>query len=233
MAKKTYPDFNELPELGEDFGAPEPSGFKHKLSQAGNKAFGLIKLVLGICLLPCVYTFTTAFFKQIGLIEKSLQGYFWAGVDTLLIVYLFVWEPARIYKWGHKLLEIIFNFIKPLVKVAPYLLPIYTIVLFIVYGLLSLMIKSSWLIEYTIFLAGFSIALHLVFSAKSIRGKKGDFLKANYIFGFSFIYIINVMILAFCLNLTFSEFSFVNFSNNAFQSAGDIFYAVFKQLFLR
>ena len=233
MRKKAYPDFNELPELGEDFSSPEPSGFKQQLSQAGNKAFGLIKLILGICLLPCVYTFTTAFLKQIGLIEKSLQCYFWAGVNTLLIVYLFIWEPAKIYKWGHKLLEIIFNFVKPLVKFAPYLLPIYTIVLFIVYGLLSLMIKSSWLIGYTIFLAGLSITLHLVFSAKSIRGKKGDFLKANYIFGFSFIYIINVMILAFCLNLTFNEFSFVNFSNNAFQSAGDIFYAVFKQLFLR
>jgi len=204
--------------------------FKPGLS---NKVFGIIKFGLGICLLPFVYSTSIVFFNQFGLIEKSLQGYFWSGAIALLIIYLFIWEPAIIYAKGQKLLEMIFIFFKPLVKLAPYVLPVYTIVLFIIYGLFSLAVKSAWLVQYSLFLIGFTFALHLVFSAKSIRSKKSDFLKANYIFGFSMIYIIDVAILAFCMNLIFKEFSFVNFSNSAYQAASNIFYALFKQLFLR
>jgi hypothetical protein len=40
------------------------------------------------------------------------------------------------------------------------------------------------------------------------------------------------MLISFFISLIFEEFSFVNFSNNSFQTAKDIFYAVFKQLFL-
>ena len=126
----------------------------------------------------------------------------------------------------------VFNFFKPIVKVAPYLLPIYTIVLLIIYGLLSLVTASAWLLKYSMFLFGFSIALHLVFSAKSIRTKKSDFLKANYIFGFSFVYIVNVFILALGMSLIFKEFSLVNFFSVSFQAAKGILHAVVKQLFL-
>lgn len=210
---------------------PKTEGdFKPRFS---NKVFGIIKFILGVCLLPFVYSTSLAFLSQFGLLQKSLQGYFWSGVIALLIVYLFVWEPAIIYARGQRLLEMIFIFFKPLVRLAPYVLPVYTIVLFIIYGLLSPAIKGAWLVQYSMFLIGSTLALHLVFSAKSIRSKKADFLKANYIFGFSLIYVINLTILAFCINLIFKEFSFVAFCNSAFQAASNMFYAVFKQLFLR
>jgi hypothetical protein len=225
-------DKNESPKKEADF-KPESSGSGSKISWLSNRAFGVIKFCLGICLLPFVYSTSLAFLNQLGLIENSLQGQFWSGVITLLIVHLFVWEPAIIYTKGQKLLEMIFIFFKPLVRIAPFLLPVYTIILFILYGLSSLMIKESWLLRYSVFLIGFTISLHLIYSAKSIRSKKGDFLKANYIFGFSFIYILNIIILAFCFNLVFREFSFINFSNSAYQTASNVFYSVFKQLFLR
>jgi len=242
MAKRKFPDFQALfqPDMETQ---PESSGFTQKFSGLGKKSFAIIKFLLGICLLPFVYSATVAFLSEFNLIEKPLQNYFWSGIITLLIIYLFIWEPAIIYAKGQKVLELIFNFFKPLVRVAPYLLPIYTIILFIIYTLLSLVVsakggsasggKSDWLIQYSLFLFGFTIALHLIFSAKTIRSKKSDFLKGNYIFGFSFIYIINLILLALFINLIFKEFSFVNFFNNSFQIAKSILYAVLKQLFLR
>ncbi len=205
---------------------------KAKLAHFSQRLFGIIKLLLGVSLLPFVYGSTVSFLNEFAFIEKSLQSSFWSGLISLLIIYLFVWEPKVVYLKGHRLLEIIFSFFKPLVKVAPYLLPVYTLVLFALYGILSYFVKSPQLINNFAFLFGFSIALHLIFSAKSIRGKKDDFLKGNYIFGFSFIYILNVILLAFCLNLIFDKFSFVKFSNQSFQIASGVFYAVFKQLFL-
>jgi len=203
-----------------------------KISGLSNKAFGIIKFILGICLLPFVYSSSVSFLSEFTLINKLLQNYFWWGVISLLIIYLIIWEPTIIYVRGQKLVEIFFTFFKPLVKVAPALLPVYTIVLFILYSLLSFIFKSDSLIKHFIFLFGFSMALHLIFSAKTLRSKQGDFLKANYIFGFFLVYIINLILLAFGLNLIFKEFSVVNFINQSFQIANNIFYAVFKQFFL-
>jgi len=214
----------------------EPVGisgdFSSKISGLSSKAFGIIKFVLGLLLLPFVFSTAVSFLNEFGLVNRNLQAIFWSGVISFLVIYLFIWEPALIYNKGHKLLEIMFSFFKPMVNVAPFLLPIYVIIAFIIYGLLSLAIKSSWLVEYTLFLIGFAAVLHLVFSAKTIRTKKGDFLKGNCIFGFSFIFILNLALLALGFSLIFKEFSFVNFCNISFSIASKIFYVVFKQLFL-
>jgi hypothetical protein len=196
------------------------------------RLFGIIKFILGVCLLPFVWSASLSFFNESSLIEKPLQDYFWAGVITFLVIYLFIYEPAIIYRKGYRLMEIVFSFFAPLVKVAPYVLPIYALLVFAGYLLGAQVFKTPGLINYFMFLFAFSIALHIVFSAKAVRSKQEDFLKANYIFGFSLIYIIDLLLLAFCLNIIFKEFSFLNFSNNAFQLAKEKFYIIFKQLFL-
>lgn len=236
MAKKEFPDKQapkgkEGPSQG-DFGGGLLGDFSSKISGLYSKLFGVVKVILAVLILPFVYSSVVAFMNEFTQIDQGLQQIFCNGIITFLAIYLFIWEPALIYNKGHKLLEVIFSFFKPLVNVAPFLLPIYTILLFIIYGLLSIGIKSEWLIEYMLFGIGFSSILHLVFAAKTIRSKKGDFLKSNYIFGFSFIFILNVMLLAFGLSFIFAKFSFVNFCNISFNITKDIYYAVFKQLFL-
>lgn len=204
---------------------PRGGGFSRRI-------FGIIKFILGVCLLPFVYSLTLAFLNEAGILEKTINNYLFGGATTFLVVYLFIYEPAIIYNKGQGILTKVFSFFTPLVRVAPYLLPIYTIILLLTCLLYSLAAKSGEAMKYFVFLFGFSIALHLVFSAKSLRSRKGDFLRGNYIFGFSFIYIINLAILAFGLSLLFDKFSFVNFCNNSFQIASGIFKALFGQLFL-
>jgi len=230
MAKRKFPSEKDLADLPpmDDIDIPEEK--PNHFAAFFGRTFDVIKLLLGICLLPFVYSFTISFLSELSGIDKHLQKDFWVGVIALLLVYLFVWEPAVVYKKGQKLLELIFMFIKPLVKVAPYLLPIYTLVLFVLYLIFSNIYK--WLLPYFIFLFGFTLALHLIFSAKSMKSRKSDFLKGSYIFGFSFIYIVNLVLAALCLNLIFEHYSFVGFFNNSFQIAQGIFTAVTKQLFL-
>lgn len=203
-----------------------------RITTFSKRTFSIIKFILGICILPFVYSTSVSFLDELALIEKSIQTYFWWGVISFLTIYLFIWEPHFVYIKGQKLLQIIFCFFAPLVKIAPYVLPIYTIIIFLVYIFFSFMFRTKELINYFIFLFGFSLTLHLIFSVKSLRSKQQDFLKANYIFGFSLIYVINLILIAFCLNLVFKEFSFVNFFNKSFQIGKNIFYIIFKQLFL-
>jgi len=204
-----------------------------RLSGLSGKVFGIIKFILGILLLPFVYSVSGAFVNQFGSVDRAMQSYLWWGGLTFILIYLFVWEPAVIYGWGHKILEAVFSFFKPFVRFAPFLLPIYVIVILLLYGIFSNFFHDAWLLQYALFLCGFTLAMHLVFSSKTIRGNKEDFLKGNYIFGFSFIYIINVGILALGLSFLFKEFSFVVFSSDTYILAREIFYAAFKQLFIR
>lgn len=216
--------------LEESLGTGSGSGLKPKMSESARKLFVFIKFILGVCLLPFVYTVSVSFLKQFSLIDPAIQNNFWWGVVTFILIYLFVWEPVNIYIKGQKLLELIFIFFKPLVRVAPYLLPIYTILLVIIYGVISWAFKG--LFGYFIFLLGFTIAFHLVFSAKTLRSKKEDFFKTNYLFGFSLVYILNILVLSFALGSIFNKFSFVTLCQDSYQIAQDIFNTVFTQLFI-
>lgn len=232
MEKRGSPKQEDTSDLLKPEADNQPKGKTKSRFVVAGKLFGIIKFILGVCLLPFVYSVSFSFLNEFSVIEKSLQHYFWGGLVSFIAIYLFIWEPAKLYVKGQKLLELIFSFFRPLVKVAPYLLPIYTIELFVLYAILYAIFKSQSLDDYFIFLFGFSISLHLVFGAKSLRSKQGDFLKANYIFGFSFVYILNVTLLAFFLNVMFKDYSIVNFVNNSFQTGKGIFDAIFKQLFL-
>ena len=64
---------------------PRISGLLHLL-------FGITKFILGISLLPFVYSVSVSFLTEFTLVDKPLQNYFWAGVISLLIVYLFIWS---------------------------------------------------------------------------------------------------------------------------------------------
>ncbi|MFH0826801.1 MAG: hypothetical protein V1923_02800 [Candidatus Omnitrophota bacterium] len=224
--KEVTPDLE-----GEEFEL-QPSRLSFMFSGVSGKMFGIVKFILGVCFLPFVYAATVSYLSEFRLVGESFEDYFWSGGITLVLIYFFIWEPAVLYSKGQRLLEFVFNFFKPLVKVAPYVLPVYAIILFALYGLLSLFIKSPWLIRYTLFLLGLAMALHIVYSAKTLRSKKNDFLKGNYIFGFSFIYILDLILLALFMSLLFAEFSFVDFFDRTFLLTKDIFASIFKQLFI-
>jgi hypothetical protein len=211
--------------------SPEEKIFQpSKIEKIVQKLLVVLKLFLGILLLPFVYSSTKVFLEQLFNIE--LKNAFFSGIAFFLLIYLFIWEPAVIYKKGQRFVQIIFGFFSPLIKVAPYLLPIYTIFSFLLYFLFLLIFKNQQLLESFMFLFGLTISFHLVFSAKSLKSKPSDYLKANYIFGFSFVWLVNIIILSFGFNLIFKEYSFVDFFNQTFKFGLEIYKAVFKQLFL-
>ena len=223
MAKRESPRENET-----RFRQP---GIGKTISVSQEKLFGAIKFILGVCLLPFVISSSAAFLEQLSNIEKGFQGYFWLGVAVFLIFYLFIWEPEVIYSVGRRLLELVFNFFEPFLRIAPDLLPAHTIILFIVYKLLTISMKQVWITQYFIFLFGFTTILHIVFTAKSISAKK-DFLKGNYIFSFSLIYIVNLLLLGLFFGFIFKEFSFISFAGKTFSTARDALYNLFSQIFL-
>ena len=182
--------------------------------------------------MPIVYAVSICFAQEFVKLEPLVTHSFAWGAAGFLIVYLFIWEPVVLYKKGQRILEIIFRFFAPLVKVAPFVLPIYTILIFLLYFILVSFTDIQKFLAAFLFGVGFSLALHLVFSAKTLRSKQGDSLKANYIFGFAWIYILDIFILASFFNCVFENFSFLSFFNGSCQLAKNAYLVVFNQLFL-
>ncbi|MBI5050793.1 MAG: hypothetical protein HZC11_07990 [Nitrospirae bacterium] len=118
------------------------------------------------------------------------------------------------------------------INLAPYLVPIYTILIWLVYLLLSLLYSLERYRNHFLFLIGLSLAFHIIFTAELLKTKQSDLLKSGYLFSISIIYIVNISIIAFCLNLIFPNFSFVEFFKSYYQITGDIYDFVFRQLFL-
>ena len=195
-------------------------------------ALTLLKLASGICLLPFAYGASVSFYQELIKLEPRVVHAFTCGVAGFLGVYLFIWEPAALFKKGQRILEVIFRFFAPLVKVAPYALPVYAILICAAYLIWSAFIGIHNYLFAFLFSIGFSAALHLVFCAKTLRSKQGDSLRANYLFGFSCIYILNALLLAGFFSLAFEDFSFVGFFNSSCQIAKGILGRVFSQLFL-
>lgn len=211
---------------------PKKPDLPEKLKGARAWAAEFLKLLAGIALFPFVYSFSVSFLSEFSVVDKVLRNSFWAGFISLLALYLFVWEPQPVFTAGYKILEVIFGFFAPLVKTAPYLVPIYTIVLFVFYGLLSFTSGTNAWPDYFLFFIGASTALHLVFSAKALRSKKSGSLQAGYVFGSAFVYITNLVLLGLCLSLNFGAFSFIRFFNTAACAGRDVFSAILKQLFV-
>jgi len=199
---------------------------------AGAKPLSIVKFILGLMLLPLVYSVSGSFLMETSQVRFYSQAYFWSGVGVLLAIHLFICELDEVYLKGRKIVEAIFWLVKPLVRVAPFVLPIYLILAALVYGVTVLWSGSTGVKNVFVFMFGFTASLHLVYSAKDLRSREDDFLKANYIFGFSFIYILNLVLLSYIFSLIFNRFSFVDFFNSSYRSAGDILFSLFSQLFI-
>ncbi|MBU0548777.1 MAG: hypothetical protein KJ838_00415 [Candidatus Omnitrophica bacterium] len=195
------------------------------------KALKVLKTIIIVFLLPWVYSFSLAFVNESQAVQRALFNSFVCGIISFLVIYLFIYSPSKVYQKGQKMTEATFRFISPLVKVAPFVMPIYSIIIFLLYALIFRFVHSQMIFKIFMFLIGFSIILHLVFSAKVLHSRKDDFLMINYLFSFIFIYLINVALLSLGFSIIFKAFSLNSFCQSSLEISSSIFSAVFNQLF--
>ena len=198
----------------------------------GNKIFEILKFVFFILLLPVVVASTIGFVQGLGALSKETIEFLLYGIVVYLFIHVFIYEPQPVYQYGQNLVTVIFRFFSPLVKVASFLFPIYTILLLIISYFVGLIFKSKDLGNYFMFTISATFTMHMVFTAKILRDKDSNIIKPNYFFAISLIYVINIFILAMMFNLILGEFSFIKFFSTATTLAGNVYRAVFKQLFV-
>lgn len=210
---------------------PKSGGGSASVSAKSNKFVSILKLLIFLFLLPVAVGVSCGFLNTFSTLDKQITDIFWAGVAVFFLVDLVILKLAFFYKKGQRIIEILFYFFAPLVKFAPYVLPIYTILILVFAATLGFFKDISPYRDTLLFLTGFSIILHFVYTADAMRARQPDFLKASYFFAIVLVFLFNVVILAFALNKVLPEFSFVQFFQNTCTSTKDAYTAIFNQLF--
>lgn len=196
------------------------------------KIFAVLKLCSAILLLPLVIGITASFWQSFKQLDGSVVSAFGWGVVAYLLLHIVLYQPAKVFDTGQKMAEKAMGFFAPLFKAAGLCVPIFTILSFILY-LLSTRIwpQVKDYFSVFVFLASFTLTMHVVFTANALKGKSAGWLKENYFFALFFIYIINMLIIAAAFNVLSGDFSFIDFINSAWIKAYAIYTASFRQLF--
>lgn len=196
-----------------------------------DKLLSVLKLALAILLLPLVIGVTAAFLESIKSMEGGVPAAFGWGIISYLILHILLYEPAQVYDTGKKISEKALGFFSPLVKVAGFCVPIFTILAFAAYFFASLAWKRTDLFAYFVFFASFAFAMHLVMTANSLKGKQPGPLKENYFFSLFFVYIVNMLLIAAVFDFLNPGFSYSSFLKKTGEAASVLYTASFKQLF--
>lgn len=213
----------------------------------------IIKFILGVLALPVAFAVTKAFYINFILINEvavNLHYFIW-GIVIYVILHLLFYKPAYLYVLGHEAVHAgmawIFggkiksfkvsekggqvatdksNFI---IELAPYFVPIYTIIIAVIYFVVSRSypIKGATFL----FLIGFTLAFHIVSTVETMKIKQPDIIRSGYIFSIVIVYIINIIIISLIFSLTFQGFSIHKFFLDMWAGSKYIYVAAIQQLF--
>jgi len=216
----------------------------------------ILRFIISIVLIPVCVIITISFYNSMFAIKEVSESglYFIFGALLYSIIHLLLFRLDFLYIFGHESMHAFATFCSGgkaskmkvsskegsvktttpnfFVMLAPYLIPVYTVILAAVYFILSFFIDITKYSGAFIFLIGFTLMLHLVYTAESIRDKQSDLIKTGYFSSISFIYIANLIIVFLIVSFFFQGASFVNFIADVYEKAKIFYWSFWKQLFL-
>lgn len=212
-----------------------------------------VKFVVGIFLLPPCYILTSAFFG--ALTHATARNFwatpeFWffsLGLVMWLIIYFGLPRPLVVYVFGHELTHalmvrimggdvsefrvsrdgghIISSKINTWIALAPYFVPIYSVIVIMLYGAITLAYDLG---EYQAVAAGILYGLvgltwgfHATFTLSMIPKGQSDLAYGGTFFSLSVIYLMNLLVLSLLLIVATPYVSFASFGRELLAQTAD------------
>ena len=218
--------------------------------------FIVFRIIISLLLIPCCVAFSMSFCKGIfGIKAISDSGLiFLLGAFSYAFLHLVLFKLDFLYVLGHELLHGLTttffggkvkdlkvsseqgsiktttpNFI---VALAPYLIPGYTIFITLVYFIASFFIDVTRYYGVFMFLLGFTLMMHITYTAQSVRERQPDLFISGYLFSISLLYIVNIIVVFLIISFAFKDASFFDFLSRGYETSKKFYYLFWKQLFL-
>lgn len=211
------------------------------------------KLVTGVLVIPLAAGISIAFYNNVVFVKElagSLRYLAW-GVVAYAVIHLLFYRPTYLYVLGHEAVHAGMSWIfggkvtsfkvseeggsvgttksNTVVELGPYFVPIYAIIISIVYFIVA----SSYSINGSIFifLIGFTLAFHVISTIEVMKIRQPDIMKSGYIFSIVMAYILNIVVISLIFELLFPSFLEKKFLLDAWVLSKQAYVAIVKQLF--
>lgn len=213
----------------------------------------IVKLVAGILGIPVMFGVTYAFYANItsvGELSGILRYFLW-GVASYIALHLLFYKPMFFYVLGHEAVHAVFAWImggkiksfnvskdggsvatdktNTVIELSPYFVPIYAIVLMVVYFVISYSYNINGAVF--VYLIGFALAFHVIMTIEAMKIRQPDILKSGYAFSIVLVYVLNIIIIALLFSLMFKSFSAKRFFVDSWLATKGVYAAVIRQLF--
>jgi len=186
----------------------------------------IIKCVAAFALIPVVVGVAKSFHAEFMDIKHMYAAFRW-GVATYLFVHLFIYVPQGLYNFGQKVFNDIFRFVPVLGGTVGSMVPLYTTLSLIVLYLGTTLLNVRGLESTLMFLAGLTLTMHVILTAQELREEDAQVIKAHYFLMVIIAFIVNILLVAWLLDINYTKFAFPHFFKEAVAQSKLIYRDVF------
>lgn len=212
-----------------------------------------IRLAAGVLILPVCVGYSFSFYEHL-LAARQVQGPETAillGITAYLAFHVFLGAPTRAYVFGHELTHatatwvsggqvkgmkvgakkgsVTTNKITAFTALAPYLIPVYGILVALAYGIAGLFTDVRPWIHWFFFGLGAALAFHLVFTVEALKQKQSDLEVLGPVLSLAVIFWANVTLVVGVMGLIVPEVRFWDYLTGGFHRSGDLYMALYRQ----
>jgi len=212
---------------------------------------------LGALFVPVAMGYSFAFYEQlIGIQEiRAANLSFLLGVTAYLAFHAWVSVPARAYVFGHEITHaaatwlsggqvkgfkagakkgsVTTDRVTALIALAPYLVPVYSILWAFLYGVAGLFWSVGPWLPWFCFGLGATLAFHLTFTVNVLKEKQPDLEVAGPLLSLGLILWANVTLVVGVMSLLIPQVRFGYYLTDGCHHTRALYQAVFIQLFIR
>ena len=215
----------------------------------------ILQWMTGIALLPVCAAATMAFYDQVGAVTTPgtrFSWYFFLGVGVYLFIHIFFPRLNTLYVLGHEGTHALAVWLSGgkvkrfrvsskggnvtatksnlLIRLAPYLVPSYSLLVLLIFFGLSLFTSTGPWESLFFFLIGLTFCFHLLMTLEIIKTEQTDLLESGYLLSMGLIYLANLSILMVLLQTITPDLSFMDYLHNISQKTTEWYFWVYNKL---
>lgn len=189
----------------------------------GDTLLAIMKFVLGILLLPVVWV-TAVVFHQfvVGFPGTHGEFFFW-GMFGYLMLFLFFHQFWGMYEFGQKICSGFFQLTSPANKFIARIVPFYLTLILLGFSVMTKFLDIHSYDHYFMYFAGFAFTMHIILTAQELQSDQKMFLKPEYLFKGTIVFILLIFVVVLLFNLAFGEFTVQEFARSVWNDALDVY----------
>ena len=197
----------------------------------GEGVLFLLKILFTVLFAPVVYATGVNFCQHLNVYPAPHGEFFKWGMYAFLLVFLFLHRFDKMYQGGQSVITGLFKFLTPLNHALARIIPVYTLLIFVVFFIWGKLHDLTPYVHYFQFFAGFFFMMHIILLARELQDEESSFIKPSYLFQMSLYFVLSLCVMVLLLDLVVWQSTFLQFGGDVFRDARDIYLTAIEKIF--